>query len=119
MKRDEEVVLELYAKPTDLRKKKLKLHTEKQLYMHLFVTFIRPWEESDGVLVPIDVHLLGPVLVYAWKETNLRVAHFRIQKHCIFLGRVCVREKNAHSETDVLVAFKRVSCKNGSWLSFY
>lgn len=42
LKRDEEIVLELYQKPTDLKKKKLKLHTEKQLYMHLFATFIRP-----------------------------------------------------------------------------
>jgi len=42
MKRDEEIVLELYTKPTDLKKKKLKLHTEKPLYMHLFATFIRP-----------------------------------------------------------------------------
>jgi len=40
LKRDEEIVLELYHKPTDLRKKKLKLHTEKQLYLHLYATFI-------------------------------------------------------------------------------
>jgi len=42
LKPDEEIVLELYQKPTDLKKKKLKLYTEKQLYLHLFATFIRP-----------------------------------------------------------------------------
>ncbi|CAK0836574.1 unnamed protein product [Prorocentrum cordatum] len=38
---DSEIVLELYQKPTDLKKKKLKLHTEKQLYLHLLATFVR------------------------------------------------------------------------------
>jgi hypothetical protein len=41
LKRDEEMVLELYHKPTDLRKKKLNLHTEKTLYLHVVATFIR------------------------------------------------------------------------------
>jgi hypothetical protein len=41
LKMDEEIVLELYHKPTDLRKKKFKLHTEKTLYLHLYATFIR------------------------------------------------------------------------------
>jgi hypothetical protein len=40
LKRDEEIVLEIYHKPTDLRKKKLKLHSEKPLYLHLFANFI-------------------------------------------------------------------------------
>lgn len=40
LKRDEEIVLEIYAKPTDLKKKKIKLHSEKPLYLHLFATFI-------------------------------------------------------------------------------
>ncbi|CAK9005081.1 Axin interactor [Durusdinium trenchii] len=40
LKRDEEVVLEIYHKPTDLKKKKLNLHSEKPLYLHLFATFI-------------------------------------------------------------------------------
>jgi len=42
LKRDEEVLLELYQKPTDLKKKKIKLHTEKTLYLHMVATFIRP-----------------------------------------------------------------------------
>jgi len=42
LKMDDEIVLELYHKPTDLRKKKLKLHSEKPLYLHLFATFIKP-----------------------------------------------------------------------------
>jgi len=41
LKMDDEMVLEIYHKPTDLRKKKLKLHSEKPLYLHLFATFIR------------------------------------------------------------------------------
>eukprot|EP00927_Polykrikos_kofoidii_P022269 TRINITY_DN2082_c0_g1_i1.p2 TRINITY_DN2082_c0_g1~~TRINITY_DN2082_c0_g1_i1.p2 ORF type:complete len:319 (+),score=63.65 TRINITY_DN2082_c0_g1_i1:85-957(+) len=41
LKRDEEIVLEIYHKPTDLKKKKLKLHSEKPLYLHLWATFIR------------------------------------------------------------------------------
>merc|ERR1711904_294076 len=41
LKPDEEIVLELYHKPTDLKKKKLALHTEKQLYLHLYATFLR------------------------------------------------------------------------------
>jgi len=40
LKCDEEIVLEIYHKPTDLRKKKLKLHSEKPLYLHLFARFI-------------------------------------------------------------------------------
>merc|ERR1712039_785040 len=40
LKRDEEIVLELYHKPTDLRKKSIKLHTEKPLYLHVVATFI-------------------------------------------------------------------------------
>lgn len=40
LKRDEEIVLEIYHKPTDLRKKKLKLHSEKPLYLHLFACFV-------------------------------------------------------------------------------
>lgn len=40
LKRDEEMVLELYHKPTDLKKKKLSLHTEKPLYLHLTASFI-------------------------------------------------------------------------------
>lgn len=39
LKRDEEMVLELYHKPTDLRKKSIKLHTEKPLYLHLYASF--------------------------------------------------------------------------------
>ena len=39
LKRDEEIILEIYHKPTDLRKKKLKLHSGKPLYLHLFATF--------------------------------------------------------------------------------
>merc|ERR1739845_89500 len=38
--RDEEIVLEIYHKPTDLRKKSVNLHSEKQLYLHLFATFV-------------------------------------------------------------------------------
>eukprot|EP00746_Dinoflagellata_sp_MGD_P007885 gnl/MRDRNA2_/MRDRNA2_115696_c0_seq1.p1 gnl/MRDRNA2_/MRDRNA2_115696_c0~~gnl/MRDRNA2_/MRDRNA2_115696_c0_seq1.p1 ORF type:complete len:294 (-),score=57.98 gnl/MRDRNA2_/MRDRNA2_115696_c0_seq1:116-997(-) len=41
LKRDEEMVLEIYHKPTDLKKKKLNLHSEKPLYMHLFASFIK------------------------------------------------------------------------------
>lgn len=37
---DQEIVLEIYHKPTDLRKKKLVLHSEKPLYLHLQATFI-------------------------------------------------------------------------------
>lgn len=40
LKRDEEIVLEIYHKPTDLKKKRLKLHTEKQLFLHIFATFM-------------------------------------------------------------------------------
>lgn len=40
LKRDEEIVLEIYHKPTDLKKKKLKLHSEKPLYLHLSAAFI-------------------------------------------------------------------------------
>jgi len=40
LKRDEEIVLEIYHKPTDLKKKKFKLHSEKPLYLHLYATFI-------------------------------------------------------------------------------
>mmetsp|Transcript_90389 Transcript_90389/g.269693 ORF Transcript_90389/g.269693 Transcript_90389/m.269693 type:complete len:292 (-) Transcript_90389:187-1062(-) len=40
LKRDEEIVLEIYHKPTDLRKKKIKLHSEKPLYLHLVATYI-------------------------------------------------------------------------------
>eukprot|EP00927_Polykrikos_kofoidii_P022270 TRINITY_DN2082_c0_g2_i1.p1 TRINITY_DN2082_c0_g2~~TRINITY_DN2082_c0_g2_i1.p1 ORF type:complete len:316 (+),score=55.06 TRINITY_DN2082_c0_g2_i1:76-948(+) len=39
--RDEEIVLEIYHKPTDLKKKKLKLHSEKPLYLHVWATFLR------------------------------------------------------------------------------
>lgn len=38
---DDEIVLELYQKPTDLKKKKLKLHTEKPLYLHVTANFMR------------------------------------------------------------------------------
>jgi len=41
LKMDDEIVLEIYHKPTDLRKKKLKLHSEKPLYLHLYATFQR------------------------------------------------------------------------------
>eukprot|EP00811_Abedinium_folium_P033239 NODE_6218_length_1692_cov_10.115655.p1 GENE.NODE_6218_length_1692_cov_10.115655~~NODE_6218_length_1692_cov_10.115655.p1 ORF type:complete len:291 (+),score=55.35 NODE_6218_length_1692_cov_10.115655:62-934(+) len=40
LKQDEEIVLEIYHKPTDLRKRRLKLHSEKALYLHLYATFI-------------------------------------------------------------------------------
>eukprot|EP00931_Biecheleriopsis_adriatica_P073538 TRINITY_DN477_c0_g1_i1.p1 TRINITY_DN477_c0_g1~~TRINITY_DN477_c0_g1_i1.p1 ORF type:complete len:323 (-),score=86.16 TRINITY_DN477_c0_g1_i1:7-975(-) len=40
LKRDEEIVLEIYHKPTDLKKKKLNLHSEKPLYLHLYATFV-------------------------------------------------------------------------------
>lgn len=40
LKMDEEIVLEIYHKPMDLRKKKLKLHSEKSLYLHLYATRI-------------------------------------------------------------------------------
>jgi len=38
LKPDEEMVLEIYHKPTDLKKKKLNLHSEKPLYLHLYAT---------------------------------------------------------------------------------
>lgn len=41
LKPDIESVLEIYHKPTDLRKKKLNLHSVKQLYFHVTPTFIR------------------------------------------------------------------------------
>lgn len=41
LKCDEEIVLELYHKPTDLRKKNIKLHTAKPLYLHLYASFVR------------------------------------------------------------------------------
>lgn len=41
LKRDEEMVLEIYHKPTDLKKKKLSLHSEKQLYLHLYATLVQ------------------------------------------------------------------------------
>jgi len=41
LKRDDEMVLEIYHKPTDLRKKAIKLHSEKPLYLHLYATFVR------------------------------------------------------------------------------
>lgn len=41
LKADQEMVLELYHKPTDLRKKKITLHTEKPLYLHMYVSFLR------------------------------------------------------------------------------
>lgn len=40
LKMDDEIVLEIYHKPTDLKKKKIKLHSEKPLYLHLYATFI-------------------------------------------------------------------------------
>jgi len=40
LKRDEEMVLEIYHKPTDLRKKNIKLHSEKPLYLHLYASFV-------------------------------------------------------------------------------
>jgi len=40
LRRDEEIILELYHKPTDLKKRKVRLHSEKPLYLHLFATFI-------------------------------------------------------------------------------
>lgn len=40
LKPDEEIVLEIYHKPTDLRKRRLKLHSQKPLYLHLYATFI-------------------------------------------------------------------------------
>ncbi|KAF4710576.1 hypothetical protein FOZ62_007668, partial [Perkinsus olseni] len=40
IKPDEETVLEIYHKPTDLRKKKLKLHSVKKLYLHIFISLI-------------------------------------------------------------------------------
>mmetsp|Transcript_89634 Transcript_89634/g.254087 ORF Transcript_89634/g.254087 Transcript_89634/m.254087 type:complete len:294 (-) Transcript_89634:103-984(-) len=40
LKQDEEIVLEIYHKPTDLKKKKLGLHSEKPLYLHLYATFV-------------------------------------------------------------------------------
>lgn len=42
LRKDEEILLEIYHKPTDLKKKKLSLHSEKQLYLHLIPSFIRP-----------------------------------------------------------------------------
>lgn len=41
IKWDEEIVLELYQKPTDLKKKSLKLHTEKPLYLHLSMACVK------------------------------------------------------------------------------
>lgn len=41
LKPDEEIVLEIYHKPTDLKKKKLNLHSEKPLYLHLYATFVQ------------------------------------------------------------------------------
>lgn len=41
IKCDEEIVLEIYHKPTDLRKKSIKLHSEKPLYLHLQMTFVK------------------------------------------------------------------------------
>jgi len=41
LKMDDEIVLEIYHKPCDLKKKKLKLHSEKPLYLHLYATFIK------------------------------------------------------------------------------
>jgi len=38
---DEEIVLELYQKPTDLKKKSIKLHTEKPLYLHVLMSFVK------------------------------------------------------------------------------
>jgi hypothetical protein len=38
VKADEETVLEIYHKPTDLFKKKLKLHSVKDLYFHAFLS---------------------------------------------------------------------------------
>ncbi len=40
LRRDEESVLEIYHKPTDFRKKKLNLHSVKQLYLHLTPSFM-------------------------------------------------------------------------------
>merc|ERR1712137_1391255 len=40
LKADEEILLEIYHKPTDLMKKKLKLHSEKQLWLHIQPAFI-------------------------------------------------------------------------------
>eukprot|EP00405_Crypthecodinium_cohnii_P040899 CAMPEP_0206558198 /NCGR_PEP_ID=MMETSP0325_2-20121206/19607_1 /ASSEMBLY_ACC=CAM_ASM_000347 /TAXON_ID=2866 /ORGANISM="Crypthecodinium cohnii, Strain Seligo" /LENGTH=296 /DNA_ID=CAMNT_0054059365 /DNA_START=72 /DNA_END=963 /DNA_ORIENTATION=+ len=44
LKRDEEMVLEIYHKPTDLRKKSIKLHSEKTLYR----IFMRPSSTPDA-----------------------------------------------------------------------
>jgi len=41
LKPDQESVLEIYHKPTDLAKKKLKLHSVKSLYFHLIPTLAR------------------------------------------------------------------------------
>jgi len=40
LKCDEEIVLEIYHKPTDLKKKKINLHSEKPLYLHMTATFV-------------------------------------------------------------------------------
>ncbi|CAD7940837.1 unnamed protein product [Amoebophrya sp. A120] len=40
LKKDEECVLEIYHKPTDLRKKKINLHSVKPLYFHLKPSFM-------------------------------------------------------------------------------
>merc|ERR1711897_107377 len=40
LKQDEEIVLEIYHKPTDLKKKKINLHSEKPLSFPLFATFV-------------------------------------------------------------------------------
>jgi len=41
LRADQELVLEIYHKPLDLRKKKINLHSEKPLYLHLYATFIK------------------------------------------------------------------------------
>jgi len=40
LKKDTDTVLEIYHKPTDLRKKKINLHSVKPLYLHLKPSFI-------------------------------------------------------------------------------
>eukprot|EP00919_Chromeraceae_sp_WS-2016_P027616 GHVR01065548.1.p1 GENE.GHVR01065548.1~~GHVR01065548.1.p1 ORF type:complete len:306 (+),score=65.08 GHVR01065548.1:43-960(+) len=46
MKSDEELVLEIYHKPTDYKRKRLRLHSQKPLYMHVFVTFVKSISRS-------------------------------------------------------------------------
>uniref|UniRef100_A0A0G4FC74 C2 Aida-type domain-containing protein n=1 Tax=Chromera velia CCMP2878 TaxID=1169474 RepID=A0A0G4FC74_9ALVE len=41
LRKDEEIVLEIYHKPTDLRKRRLRLHSEKDLFLHVFPTFVK------------------------------------------------------------------------------